>query len=242
MKRILSAFLVLIICFSAFAGCIYTEDFVEGDNAKFDFSYEIEKDTYVRGEKIDITANVTNVSGKTYIYTGCSGNDFVPQISLYNSAGGQQYSISADPIVLPDDVVTKKVKNGEIGSAVYSFVIPDDVKLGKYSIKLSLGASTREFVDILNITEVAAQSNRMLKYDSTVISVRDRNINLIQTLIYTDEYSMDGELLICGYGIPFDVILSDNDAKLSDLPTLVVNEKFEILPHIHSKRGPPDIL
>lgn len=238
MKRTLLVFLALMFCFSAFAGC--TESNTE--DLKFEFSYEIKESTYLRGEKISITATVKNVSGKTYRYTGCSGNDFIPQISLHTGSGEEQYSILPDPIVLPTDVVEKKVKNGESGSIVYSFQIPDDAKFGRYSITLSFGESKQEFVNVLKITEVTSQNDTgIFGYCTTVISCDGQEINPIETLVYTNEYSMSGESLLCGDGNPFWVIFSQSGAKLSDIPTIVANEKIEILPPEHSTIGSPDI-
>ena len=79
MKRTLSILVVIMLCVFA-AGCTQND----GEKAQFDFSYSVEKTKYARGETIQITATVTNVSGRTYRYVGCSGNDFIPFISLYN--------------------------------------------------------------------------------------------------------------------------------------------------------------
>ncbi len=239
MKRTLLVFLALMFCFFAFAGCIESD----ANDLKFEFSYEIKESTYLRGEKISITATVKNVSGKTYSYKGCSGNDFIPQISLYTGSGEEQYSILPDPIVLPTDVVEKKVKNGESGSIVYSFPIPDDAKFGRYSITLSFGESKQEFVEVLKITEVTSQNDTgKFGYCSTVISCGGQEIKPVRTLVYANEYSITGgEALLYGDGVPFWEIFSHSGAKLSDIPTIVANEKIEISPPEHSEIYQPDI-
>ena len=130
MKRALSILIVMMMCITSLAGCTQND----GDKAQFDFSYSVEKTKYIRGETIQITATVTNVSGRTYRYVGCSGNDFIPLVSLYNEIDGEKHYIECDPFVWPADVVNKKVKNGESGSIVNTFVIPEDAKLGNYTL------------------------------------------------------------------------------------------------------------
>ena len=154
MKKMISVLLALLLCLSVLAGCTHND----GEKAQFDFSYSVEKTKYARGETIQITATVTNVSGRTYRYVGCSGNDFIPFISLYNEIDGEKYYIECDPIVLPEDVVNKKVKNGESGSIVNTFTIPEDAMLGNYTLTLSLGEDKHEFADILSIVELTKQN------------------------------------------------------------------------------------
>ena len=150
MKRILTILIVISLCISVFAGCTQ----IDGDKSQFDFSYSVEKTKYIRGETIQITATVTNVSGRTYRYVGCSGNDFIPLISLYNEINGEKHYIECDPIIFPTDVVNKKVRNGESGSITYSFAIPEDAKLGNYSLTLSKGEDKKEFTDIVPVEEL----------------------------------------------------------------------------------------
>ena len=195
----------------------------------FDFSYDLESTGYIRGDTVKITATVTNVSGKTYRYTGCSGNDFIPLISMYNDSDGSKYYIYCDPIALPTDMVEKKVKNGESGSIVYSFVIPKDAKLGSYSITLSLGDDKREFTSILKITEQTLQNQDDRFYYSTIkICSGDKGINPIETLFYQNEYSMDGSPFFFADGAGCHGIFSDPDVKLSDFPTIVANGKITV--------------
>ena len=77
MKRIISLLILTVMCFSVLAGCGRNCDPV-----RFDFSYSVEKTKYVRGETIQLTATVTNISGRAYRYVGCSGNDFIPFIMM----------------------------------------------------------------------------------------------------------------------------------------------------------------
>ena len=192
MKRALSILLILIVCIAAFAGC--TQNDV--NKTQFDFSCSAEKTMYARGETIQITATVTNVSGKTYEYTGCSGNDFVPFISLYNEAN-KQYQIISEPFALPEDVVEKRIKDGESGSIVYSFVIPEDAKLGNYSVVLSLGEDKKEFTNLLSICEPKVQNQDGIHtdYEGIYISAESFNPSSIKVIWNndTEQQALRGE-------------------------------------------------
>ena len=74
MKRILTILMVMSLCISVLVGCTQNDE----NKAQFDFSYSVEKTKYARGETIQITATVTNVSGRPYKYDGCSSYDFIP--------------------------------------------------------------------------------------------------------------------------------------------------------------------
>ena len=224
MKRIISLIIVIVLSVSVFAGCTQND----GDKAQFDFSYSVEKTKYIRGETIQITATVTNVSGRTYRYVGCSGNDFIPLVSLYNEIDGEKHYIECDPFVWPADVVNKKVKNGESGSIVNTFVIPEDAKLGNYTLALSKGGDMKEFVDILSIVELTAQNeNEKYSYSSAIVGTTDKGINPIQTLAHTTQYTSDGEPWLFGDGMGYYGIFSDEETKVSDFPTIVAEGKLE---------------
>ena len=216
MKRTLSILVVIMLCVFA-AGCTQND----GEKAQFDFSYSVEKTKYARGETIQITATVTNVSGRTYRYVGCSGNDFIPFISLYNEIDGEKHYIECDPIVLPTDVVNKKVKNGESGSIVNTFVIPEDAKLGNYNLTLSLGEDKKEFTNILSIVELTAQNKtEKYRYSSTVVSSGNSNIQPIECFEGTTYYE-NGEPTTSGCGAGAYAVFDDPETKISDFPVLV---------------------
>ena len=223
MKRILSILFALLLSISVFAGCTQND----GDKVQFDFSYSVEKTKYARGETIQITATVTNVSGKAYRYVGSSGNDFIPSISLYNNTD-KQYQIDHNSLVFPTDVVNKKVKNGKSGSVVYSFAIPEDAKLGNYSIILSRGEDKKEFVDILSIVELSEQ-NKIEKYEysSTMVSSDNNTIYPIRCFLGSTQYE-NGEPLLFGCGDGVNHVFRDPETNVSDFPVLVCNGEVNV--------------
>ena len=224
MKRILSIMLVLLLCVSVFAGCTQND----GDKAQFDFAYSVEKTKYARGETIQITSTVTNISGKVYRYVGCSGNDFIPLISLYNEINGEKHYIECDPIIFPTDVVNKKVRNGESGSITCSFAIPEDAKLGNYSLTLSKGEDKKEFTDILSIVELTAQNEtEKYRYSSTIVSSGNNNVQPIACFRGTTQYE-NGEPTLSGSGDGAYRVFNDPETKISDFPVLVCDGDINV--------------
>lgn len=227
MKKFLAVLLVLASCVFSLSGCVKPN----GDLVNFLFSLEVKKDKYLRGETIEITATVTNVSGKTHRYMGCSGNDFIPSISLYNETDGEYYYIECDPIVLPEDVKSKKIKNGESGSEVYVFAIPEDARIGYYNVTLFYGNDKRVFEKVLSISDLTSQNeNEKYRYCSAVISSGGESINPVRTLVYTNEFSKDGTPLLCGDGDGAYRFFGDPEAKPSDLPTIVTSGEVVLTP------------
>ena len=227
MKGLLACLLVAFICLAALSGCGRPN----GDVVNFSFALEAKEDKYLRGETAEITATVTNVSGRTHRYMGCSGNDFIPFISLYNVADGEKYYIECDPLIFPEDVVRKSVKNGESGSVVYTFPIPEDARIGYYSVVLSYGDETREFLNVLSISDVTSQNeNEKYGYGTEVISSGGGSISPVDTLVYTNQYAKDGTPLLCGDGDGRYKFFGDPEAKPSDLPTIVADGEVVLTP------------
>lgn len=222
MKHTLTVLLALTLCLTLLSGCF------KSSPLKFDFSFEVEKETFTRGETVQITATVTNVSGRTYRYTGCSGNDFIPRISLYCGTEDQRYEIPCDPIVLPEDVIEKKVKSGESGSIVYSFTVPADARLGKYSLTLSYGEDQKVFNDILSILEMTTQNkSEGYRYTESYVSSGGDATHPITGMLGISNCK-NGKAVreLCGGGL--DRILSHPDEHFNKLPTLVYNDKIGI--------------
>ena len=223
MKRMLSILIAVLLSVSVLAGCGQNN----GDKAQFDFSYSVERPKYSRGESIRITATVTNISGRMYRYVGCSGDDFIPYASLFNNADSQ-YQIACAPIIFPTDVVRKKIKNGESGSIDYSFAIPEDARLGNYSLVLSFGKDRKEFTDILSIVELTAQNEtEKYRYSSTIVSSGNNNIQPIECFEGATHYE-NGEPTAVGCGAGVYAVFDDPETKVSDFPVLVCDGDINV--------------
>ena len=237
MKRTFAFVFTLILCLSLFTGCFE----INGDKKDFDFMIGIKRD-YFRGETVEITATVTNVSGRTYRYVGCSGNDFIPSISMYTESNGEKYYLECDPLVFPCDVVNKKVKNGESGSVVYTFPIPDDAILGKYSVTLSYCDDKREYLEVIRVMDVTSQNEKEdLVYSAVSVSSFYESVKPIQTLAHTTQYAKDGEAFLYGDGMGYYGIFSNPEIKASDYPTVVAKSEVTVSVSDNLKLGNPRV-
>ena len=87
------------------------------------------------------------------------------------------------------------------------------------------------------LTVTAQNKNEKYSYSSVIVSSGGEGIQPIQTLAYTNEYSNDGESLLCGDGLGYYGIFSDPETKLSELPVLVADGKITVTAPKHSRVG-----
>lgn len=91
---------------------------------------------------------------------------------------------------------------------------------------------------IKSLLLVTAQNkNEKYSYGSPIVSSGGSGIQPIETLSYTNEYTIDGESLICADGMGYYGIFSDPETKLTELPVLVAEGKITVTAPEHSKIG-----
>ncbi|MBQ4140523.1 MAG: hypothetical protein IJD70_04215 [Clostridia bacterium] len=242
MKK-LSIILVLIMILGAFSSCVGIGNKPPADTTEpgdvayerdFSFSYELDRTEYTRGETIKIKATVTNSSGEDYIYTG-SSTEFFPSISLYWIQIGDEKGgvIDHDPVAVTDDFVKMTIKNGESGSRTYSFKIPDDAVCADYSITLSFGRDSKEFLGVLRIAESTSQ-NSSDEYDYSPITVSSGSgkINPVRCFLSSTVY--DGDSIAEGCGAGIGMIFGNDKTDQSTFPVLVLDGKLEALLPVNS--------
>ena len=100
---------------------------------------------------------------------------------------------------------------------------------------LSYGDETREFLNVLSISDVTSQNeNEKYRYSTEVISSGGGSISPVDTLVYTNQYAKDGTPLLCGDGDGRYKFFGDPEAKPSDLPTIVVDGEVVLTPSKNS--------
>ncbi len=231
MKK-LSVILVLIIILGVLASC----DGIGNDAPEtvrveqtYEFSYEIAKREYLRGEEFEITAIVKNVSGKTQRYMGCSAYDFFPHIELYLPGSSE---LEVDSPLFPADVVEKKVKKNEVGSNVCKVRVPDGAEIGSYSLRLFFGGDTCVFTDVLSIVASTAQnSSEKYEYSSVTVISGDGEINPIRAYLGSTHYSEGRIEQGCGGGAW--LVFDDPESDHADFPTLVLEGGITVLPPVN---------
>lgn len=216
MKK-LSIILSLIMLITLFPSCT-----VDDSKHDFEFSYEFEKKSYLRGEEIRIKASVKNISGRKLKYTGCSSYDYFPMAELYflNDEGEHGGKIDFEPMVFPADVVEKKIEKGEVGSYTYVFKIPADAVCGDYSLKLWFGDDSQVFENILRINAVTSQNeNSEYEYSPIAVSSGGKTIKPIRMLVGGSVWHADGSGMVCD-GVGAGKFMG-KEHLLSTIPLLV---------------------
>lgn len=240
MKK-LSVLLAIIMLIGLFASC---EGIGDGSiengmkNKTFEFSYEIEKTEYLRGEEIRIKASVKNISGRKLKYTGSSSYDYFPMAELYflNDEGEHGGKIDFEPIMFTADVVEKKIEKGEVGRYTYVIKIPDDAVCGDYSLKLWRGEDSRVFENILRINAVTSQNeNSEYEYSPIAVSSGGESINPIRVGTSTYVQHADGTSMIGCDGLGVWLYLGKDKNDLSSFPLLMLEGKLEVEFPEHTK-------
>lgn len=156
MKKITIVVLALIFATTCLFGCNNAQDGEE--RSPFAFGYQIDKTEVEQGERIAITATVTNVSGEDYTYTGAY-TDFRPNVRLhsFDDDGEIDKVINHEPVESTDDIGDHVIKDGQTVTYTYYFDIPEDAYCTDYAIFISCFGYGREIKDAVKVVEKAAR-------------------------------------------------------------------------------------
>ena len=234
MKK-LSIILTIIMLVGLFASCEGIGDSSLEDSEKnkiFEFSYEIEKSEYLRGEEIRIKASVKNISGRAQKYMGCSGNDYIPWAELYYLTDDGAYGGNLeeyDALQFPCDEVEKTIKKGAVGSHTYVFKIPADAVCGAYSLKLWRGEDSRVFENVLRVTDISSQNeNEKYQYSPLTVSSGGASVNPIRVGTSCQIQYADGTFALGCDGLGVWRYLGERDTDLSTFPLLVLEDEPQL--------------
>ncbi len=224
MKKI-SIFLALIMIVGLLSSCFDEglPDYATPREQVFEFSYEIAKTDYRRGEEIRINAIVMNISGrelKTYLY--------FPSIELYFLTDDGEYGGKLDHQIMPEyEAVEQTVEKGGIGSYTYVFPIPESAHCGEYCVKLWYGEDSRVFENVLRITDVTSQNeNSEYEYSPILVSAGGEAVKPIRMLVGGSAWYADGTGMICdGTGVG---IFWGNKDLLPTIPLLVCESGISV--------------
>ncbi len=197
MKRILSLCLLLILLISALPSCGRG---AEGGQWKFE--YKLEKSSFVQGETIRITVEVTNV-GKDYSYTGSPTDLFGPAKLYLNSDENQ--ALSTLPFANTDDATERVFKKGEIARRAYEFYTDESSPEGLYTLKLPFGGEYKVFESIVFVDappteeelEVIELADTFITKEYPTLALDNCRVEISQNT--KGEYSVKYTLTIGGY-------------------------------------------
>lgn len=142
-KRIISFALVIVLVF--LVGCS------ESSN-KFTFSYSIEQDKIIKGERIGISVTLINDSNKKYTYSG-SESEFRATVKLFCNDGEMEYIIPIEPIPSTDDVGKHIIEPHKGKTSTFYFAIPIDAPSGNYNLRVAYKESNTTYTNIFTLTD-----------------------------------------------------------------------------------------
>lgn len=221
MKKV-SILLVLTVIIALFPAC--------SDGYEFEFSYESDRSGYLVGETVKITAKVTNVSGRTYRW---KYGPFTPGVSLYHSTLGKE--IKQFPNVEVEyPLENHKAKNGESGEKTFSFPIPEDAPIGKYTVVLSFDGYEKVFADAITVIRPAEQNeNEKYRYSLITAVCGEVGVHPIKCALSSTHY-VNGEARETGCSDGVWYLFNNPGTGPKDFPTLVLNGKVELYVPTHT--------
>lgn len=219
MKK-LSILLALIMIIAIFPAC--------AGGYEFEFTYESDRHIYLVGETVEITAKVTNVSGRTYRW---KYGPYLPGVRLYHQLANGKLGeeIARFPNIeveyLPEN---HKAKNGESGDATVSIPIPEDAHVGKYTVVLYFGGEKKEFANAITVIRPAEQNEtEKYGYSSIVVAIGEEGVHPIRCPLDTTHY-VNGEPQETGCSDGVWYLFSNPETDPNDFPTLVLNGKIDL--------------
>ncbi len=215
--------LIFILILGSFPACGESGD-------KFDLTYETERTEYLVGETVEITAKVTNISGKTYRYHG-GYSDYRPYIRLYPVLEDDKLGAPLDhlPIASTDDAPSRhKIADGESGQVTFEFQLSEDAYIGKYTVELSYGDAIEVFPRVLTVLKPSAQNEKDgLPYSPVTVSSGEGEVRPLRGLSFINEY-VNGELALCGDGMGVYWFFDDPELDHNDFPCLVLDGEITV--------------
>lgn len=233
MKKILLFILAIALCFPLLSACEGIGDGLSengGDGKKFDFFYEIESTSYLRGDTVNINASVKNISGEDMTYTAVL-DSYYPEIELYcmSEDGSIAATLKYEPVDTISGFGEMTVKDGQIGSKLYTFVIPRDAPLGTYAVKLIYRGESREFRDVLMILDETSQNeNDEYSYSPVSVSAGGESVKPIRAGTSTHVVKNGDTYMLGCDGLGVWLYFGKEDTDLSTFPLLVRDGNIEL--------------
>ncbi len=226
MKKV-SIFLALIVIITLFPAC--------AGGYEFELTYKSDQAVYLVGETVKITATVTNISGRTYTYVGCE-SDYRPYVWLYPVLDDGSFGEPLEHFPIPSttDAPSKhRVKNGEIGSVTFEFPLPEDARVGKYTVKLGYEDASEVFDGAVTVVRTAQQNeNEKYGYSMITVACGEEGVHPIKCPLDTTHY-VNGEMQVTGCSEGVWYLFNNPETDPNDFPTLVLDGIIELYVPTH---------
>ena len=117
---------------------------IRDENLDFGFGFVVKAGQFAKGERMEITFDLTNQMDSSYTWHG-SYSDFRPSVKFVCTPNGEEYVILPEETPSTDDYNFHEVKPGEKRSCTYYFNIPADAVSGDYTLICSFLDTKAEF-------------------------------------------------------------------------------------------------
>lgn len=199
MKRLLSVCLSLILLISVATSCNKNDN---NESRQWDFTYTIEKRSFMQGETICIAVDVTNI-GKGYKFFGSPVDLFGPAKLYLNSDENQ--TLETLPFANTCDAAKCVFKKGEKAQYTYYFYTNEKSSEGLYTFKVPFGGEYKVFESILAVNappteeELAVEdlADAFITKEYPALSLENCRVDINQNT--KGEYSVEYTLAIGGY-------------------------------------------
>ena len=154
------------------------------ENPSFSFDYELLNSpdpayaAWKAGDTIRIKVSVTN-QGAPFTYTGSSG-DFIPYPELYLKTVDNTRLTLHGTTPLPEDTGTFTVSTGQTGTAVYKFVLPDDIPAGYLEFAMSYAGKGTGKYSFGYISNASYTKEEAIAFATKQLSERHPELDLSQ--------------------------------------------------------------
>ena len=159
-------------------------DHGDTENLSFSFDYELQNSpdpayaAWQAGDTILIKVSVTN-QGAPFTYTGSSG-DFIPYPELYLETVDNTRLTLHGTTPLPEDTGTFTVSTGQTGTAVYKFVLPDDIPAGSLEFAMSYAGKGTGKYSFGYISNASYTKEEAIAFATKQLSERHPELDLSQ--------------------------------------------------------------
>lgn len=199
MKRLLLLCLALILLISVTTSCHKNGN---NESSQWNFAYTIEKRSFMQGETICITVDVTNI-GKRYEFFGSAVDLFGPAELYLNSDENQ--TLETLLFANPCDAAKSVFKKGEKVQYTYYFYTNENSPEGLYTFKVPFGGEYKIFESILAVNappteeELAVEdlADALIRKEYPTLSLENCRVDINQNT--KGEYSVEYTLTIGDY-------------------------------------------
>ena len=199
MKRILLICLSLILLISVATSCNKNDN---NESSQWKFDYTIEKKSFMQGETIRITVDVTNI-GKDYEFIGSTVDLFGPAKLYLNSDENQV--LNTLPFANTCDATKRVFKKGEKAQHSYVFYTDESSPEGLYTFQVPFGGEidTHESIVLIKTPQTEEElgvielADALITKEYPSLALENCRIDIHQNT--KGEHSVEYTLTIGGY-------------------------------------------